>query len=146
MYGRIAAAIVFAGFFSLSAPAEARHHHHHFTHHHYRHVGRQAYAWATPVESGSRPHDCYGIPWCGCFMRHLMGVADKAYNLARNWAHWGHAAFGPAPGVVGVLPHHVFRVIEVLGPGRVLAISGNDGHAVRTRSRSTRGVIAWRSM
>jgi hypothetical protein len=32
----------------------------------------------------------------------------------------------------------------VLGPGRVLAISGNDGHAVRTRPRSTKGVIAWR--
>jgi hypothetical protein len=77
-------------------------------------------------------------------MRQLEHVADTAFNLARNWAHWGRPASGPAPGVIGVMPHHVFKVIKVTGPGRVLAISGNDGHAVRTRERSTRQVIAWR--
>ena len=93
---------------------------------------------------GGRPSDCYGIPWCGCYMRHLVGVADKAYNLARNWVHFGHPAYGPAPGVIGVMSHHVFKVVSVISPGRVIAISGNDGHAVRERERSTRGVIAWR--
>jgi hypothetical protein len=84
--------------------------------------------------------------WCGWEMRQLVGAdPGPEYNLARNWAHWGHAAGGPAPGVVGVMAHHVFKVISVVGPGQVLAISGNDSHAVRTRVRSTGGVIAWRS-
>jgi hypothetical protein len=83
--------------------------------------------------------------WCGWEMRQLVGGnPGPEYNLARNWAHWGHAASGPAPGVVGVMPHHVFKVIQVLGNGSVLAISGNDSHAVRVRPRSTAGVIAWR--
>lgn len=78
-------------------------------------------------------------------MRRLVGHdPGVAYNLARNWAHWGRPANGPSPGIIGVLPHHVFRVVAVIAPGRVLAISGNDSHAVRTRVRSTAGVIAWR--
>jgi hypothetical protein len=88
----------------------------------------------------ARPH-----AWCGWEMRQLVGRdPGRAFNLARNWAHWGRAASGPAPGVIGVMPHHVFKVIAVLGRGQVLAISGNDGHAVRTRPRSIAGVIAWR--
>lgn len=83
--------------------------------------------------------------WCGWEMRRLVGSDPGVqYNLARNWAHWGRPANGPAPGVIGVMPHHVFKVVQVLGRGTVLAISGNDGHAVRTRVRSTATVIAWR--
>lgn len=83
--------------------------------------------------------------WCGWEMRRLVGSdPGPSYNLARNWAHWGSAASGPAPGVIGVMPHHVFKVIQVLGSRMVLAISGNDSHAVRTRPRSTSRVIAWR--
>lgn len=83
--------------------------------------------------------------WCGWEMRHLVGSdPGPQYNLARNWAHWGHAVGGPAPGVIGVMAHHVFKVVSVLGNGQVLAISGNDSHAVRTRPRSVAGVIAWR--
>lgn len=83
--------------------------------------------------------------WCGWEMRQLVGSDPGVqYNLARNWAHWGRPASGPAPGVIGVMPHHVFKVVQVLGRGTVLAISGNDGHAVRVRPRSTAGVIAWR--
>ena len=78
-------------------------------------------------------------------MRQLVGGSPgPEYNLARNWAHWGRPASGPAPGVIGVMPHHVFKVVQVLGHGTVLAVSGNDGHAVRVRPRSTAGVIAWR--
>ena len=78
-------------------------------------------------------------------MRRLVGNdPGPQYNLARNWAHWGHAVGGPTPGAIGVKSHHVFKVIKVLGHGTVLAISGNDGHAVRVRPRSTSGVIAWR--
>jgi hypothetical protein len=88
----------------------------------------------------ARPH-----AWCGWEMRQLVGRdPGRAFNLARNWTHWGRPASGPAPGVIGVMPHHVFKVIAVLGRGQVLAISGNDGHAVRTRPRSIAGVIAWR--
>lgn len=83
--------------------------------------------------------------WCGWEMRHLVGSdPGPAYNRARQWASWGRAAYAPAPGVIGVMPHHVFKVVAVLGHGIVLAISGNDGHALRTRARSTAGVIAWR--
>jgi hypothetical protein len=83
--------------------------------------------------------------WCGWWMRHEVGRdPGPQFNLARSWASYGSAAPGPAPGVIGVTPHHVFKVIAVLGRGAVLAISGNDSHAVRTRPRSTVGVIAWR--
>lgn len=82
--------------------------------------------------------------WCGWQLRQWLGVADRAYNLARNWAHFGSRASGPAPGVIAVYPHHVGIVVSVPGPGRMVMKSGNDGHAVRTRERSTRGVIAWR--
>lgn len=81
-------------------------------------------------------------------MRFNYGGPDPgpAYNLARNWARMGMALSGPIAGAIGVLPHHVFKVIAIVGPDRVLAISGNDGHRVRTRERSTRGVIAWRQI
>ena len=83
--------------------------------------------------------------WCGWQMRQWVnGDPGPSFNLARNWAHWGRPASGPAPGVIGVMPHHVFKVVQVLGRGSVLAISGNDSHAVRVRPRSTAGVIAWR--
>jgi hypothetical protein len=84
--------------------------------------------------------------WCGWEMRRLVGGnPGPEFNLARNWAHWGRPANGPAPGVIGVMPHHVFKVVQVLSRGTVLAISGNDGHAIRVRPRSTAGVIAWRT-
>lgn len=97
---------------------------------------------AANAKGDARPH-----AWCGWYARHNFVGQDpgQSFNLARNWAHWGHAVSGPAPGVIGVKAHHVFKVIAVLSPGRVLAISGNDSHAVRTRARSTAGVIAWRA-
>lgn len=157
-----------------SASAFARHHHpqiahqqsashvrfagHRFASHRfsgrsrYRTVERQsAYRSFAAQEVGSYApaprHVAGGRPaaWCGWEMRQLVGSdPGPQYNLARNWAHWGHTASGPAPGVVGVMAHHVFKVISVVGPGEVLAISGNDSHAVRTRVRSISGVIAWR--
>lgn len=73
-----------------------------------------------------------------------MGVADRSYNLARRWASWGTPAHGPSAGVIAVWPHHVGIVTSVPGPGRIVLKSGNDGHAVRERERSTRGIIAYR--
>jgi hypothetical protein len=116
------------------ASAASSHHHPH----HDQHIARQS-------ESSHHVADGRPAAWCGWEMRQLVGGnPGPEYNLARNWAHWGHAASGPAPGVIGVMPHHVFKVIQVLGNGSVLAISGNDSHAVRVRPRSTAGVIAWR--
>lgn len=82
--------------------------------------------------------------WCGWWLRQQLGVPDRAYNKASRWARFGTRAHGPAPGVIAVWPHHVGLVTGVPGPGRIILKSGNDGHAVRERERSTRGVIAWR--
>jgi hypothetical protein len=126
-----------------AASAAPRGHH---SHHHELRVAHQ-YGSSRYVEYGSSRRVADGRPaaWCGWEMRQLVGGnPGPEYNLARNWAHWGRPASGPAPGVIGVMPHHVFKVVQVLGRGTVLAISGNDGHAVRVRPRSTAGVIAWR--
>ena len=106
-------------------PAHAKLHHHH------RH----------PVDANGndpRPH-----AWCGWWMRHELGVADRAGNLARWWAHYGVRAAGPAVGVLVVWPHHVGRITGQTESGWIVK-SGNDGHAVRERERSLRGVIAFR--
>lgn len=82
--------------------------------------------------------------WCGWWMRQQVSVdPGPSYNVAANWARYGHAA-SPAPGVIMVERHHVSKIVEVLGSGRVIVISGNDGNRVRTRERSTRGAIAFR--
>jgi len=145
------AAMIAIGTFALAGhAAEARPHHHHGQHHarherHRQHLVRherhRQYAWhVLRSSSDARP-----AAWCGWWMRHHLGIANPSLNLARNWAGFGTAAHGPAPGVIGVQRHHVFKVLAVVGRGKVLAISGNDGHAVRTRVRSTRSVIAWRT-
>ena len=51
-----------------------------------------SYAVAPRRGLGGRP-----AAWCGWEMRQLVGSdPGREYNLARNWAHWGHAAGGPA--------------------------------------------------
>lgn len=77
-------------------------------------------------------------------MRKVLGVADAAYNLAANWAHYGRPAGGPGTGVVVVWRHHVGIDRGSCNGGRMIE-SGNDGHAVRTRCRSVAGAIAFRS-
>lgn len=81
--------------------------------------------------------------WCGWQMRQWLGVADRAFNLARRWARYGSAAHGPAIGTVVVWPHHVGLVTAKTADGWVVK-SGNDGHAVRERVRSLKGAIAFR--
>lgn len=75
-------------------------------------------------------------------MRQIMHVADTAYNLAANWAHWGRATEAHV-GAVVVWPHHVGRIVGG-SPGHWEVNSGNDGHRVRTRVRSVAGAIAFR--
>jgi hypothetical protein len=81
--------------------------------------------------------------WCGWEMRRLVGGdPGPAYNLARNWAHWGQP--GPVGvGAVVVWPHHVGKIVGQQN-GEWVIESGNDGHAVRTRPRSIAGAIAIR--
>lgn len=82
--------------------------------------------------------------WCGWALRQWLHVADKRFNRAIAWAHFGTRADGPAAGVIAVWRHHVGLVVSVPGPGRIVLKSGNDGHRVRIRERSSKGVIAWR--
>lgn len=118
----------------FSGAAEAKRHHHPFHHHHgaRSEIGRH-------YSSGSgRPH-----AWCGWYMRQQVGHdPGSSYNLARNWAHWGHATT-PHVGAVVVWPHHVGKIVGG-SPGHWVVESGNDGNMVRRRERSMRGVIAWR--
>lgn len=82
--------------------------------------------------------------WCGWEMRRLVGSDPGIeYNLARNWAHWGHAASGPEVGTVVVWSHHVGLITGRIG-NQWIVKSGNDGHRVRERARSIAGAIAFR--
>ena len=122
-----------------TAQAHTRHHRHHHPFHHYahhRHHGvRYAHGSST---SGDRPH-----AWCGWYMRQIMHVADAAYDLARNWAHWGKETT-PHEGAIVVWPHHVGKIVGPCHGSQCVVLSGNDGHRVRTRERSVAGAIAFR--
>lgn len=132
---------------ACSSPALAKSHHHHRFHHsrhHYshhslsHHYAQRGARLSTSISGDShRPS-----AWCGWFMRGLMHVTDTAYNLARNWAHYGHAT-SPHVGAIVVWSHHVGKIVGG-SPGHWAVLSGNDGHAVRTRVRSIAGAIAFR--
>lgn len=81
--------------------------------------------------------------WCGWFLRQELGVADRKFNLARNWRDYGARANGPGIGVIVVWPRHVGRIVGG-SPGAWVVRSGNDGGRVRERVRSLRGAIAFR--
>jgi hypothetical protein len=82
--------------------------------------------------------------WCGWYMRTQVGHdPGPSYNLARNWAHYGTPARGPAPGVIVVWRNHVGKIVGQKN-GQWLVHSGNDSNAVRTRARSIKGAIAFR--
>jgi hypothetical protein len=91
-------------------------------------------------------HSGYGgrpAAWCGWAMRQLVGGdPGPEFNLARNWARWGHA--GPAGvGAVVVWAHHVGKIVGQEN-GRWIIQSGNDGHQMRTRPLPITGAIAIR--
>jgi hypothetical protein len=99
---------------------------------------RSAYGGQIGAHVGGRP-----AAWCGWEMRQLVsGDPGPAFNLARNWAHWGQA--GPAGiGAVVVWSHHVGKIVGQ-EDGKWIIESGNDGHQVRTRPLSIGGAIAIR--
>ncbi len=159
----LAAVSLAAGLFFTSRPAMAAIHHHHFRRHYSRHVARitrgnfvhATFASTEPGNffftpfAGRAPHerrrysDARPREWCGWEMRRLVGSdPGPSYNLARNWKHWGRP--GPAGiGAVVVWPHHVAKIVGQEN-GEWVMESGNDGHAFRTRPRSTAGAIAIR--
>jgi hypothetical protein len=96
---------------------------------------------ASTRVSGGRPS-----AWCGWFARSLVGSdPGPAYNLARNWTHWGRSA-GPAVGVVVVWPHHVGMITGRTPDGQWIVKSGNDGGGIaRERPRPIAGAIAFRA-
>jgi hypothetical protein len=109
----------------------------------------QAESFSAPQFGGQVRHAVFhglgGRPaaWCGWAMRQLVGSdPGPSYNLARNWAHWGHAG-PPGIGAVVVWPHHVGKIVGREN-GQWVIESGNDGHALRTRPRSIAGAIAIR--
>lgn len=161
----LAAVSLVAALFFTSRPALATtHHHHHRYRHHVVHLQRHRQivvaslggadaGWFTPSvpqRTETRRHVRYstGRPgrWCGWWMRFHNGRGDPgdAYNLARNWAHWGSRAFAAAYGVVVVWPHHVGKIVGACSGSVCLIESGNDGHAVRTRPRDISRAIALR--
>ena len=110
--------------------------------------------FAHPAKADARPrhharvvdangNDPRPSRWCGWAMRQWLGVKDRAGNLARWWAGFGSPAHGPAVGVIVVWRHHVGIITGRSDSGWIVK-SGNDGHAVRERERSLRGVIAYR--
>jgi hypothetical protein len=127
----------------------------------YRNSAAQAFAWSTHAARRERSGSTYsayneGQPtayrggfgprpsaWCGWQMRQLVGGdPGPEYNLARNWAHWGHA--GPAGvGAVVVWAHHVGKIVGQEN-GQWIVESGNDGNRVRTRPLSITRAIAIR--
>src|SRR5512139_806365 len=97
---------------------------------------------AFVASADARPAGC-PTKWCGCWMMKVFSLTDKALWAARNWAHVGKPAEGPANGVVVVWPHHV-GIITGQKNGVWVVKSGNDGNAVRERARSLKGAIAFR--
>lgn len=104
-----------------------------------------ALASVIPAAAQARPHHGrHGTPWCGIYLSNYLGKHDRNLALAREWAHEGAPAPGPAVGVVAVWPHHVGVITGQTPDGEWIVHSGNDGGAVRTRPRSLAGVIAFR--
>jgi hypothetical protein len=108
-----AAALSFALILTASC-AQARTHRHRVRQAHTAQAQMfQPWGWTQPrvnigniTVTNERPADCYGIPWCGCWLRHAVGVADKAYNRAISWLHYGSAT-SPHVGAIVVWAHHV---------------------------------------
>jgi hypothetical protein len=112
----------------------------------YRDTAAAAFAWTTQGADRGAYQGGFGprpAAWCGWQMRQLVGSdPGPEFNLARNWARWGHA--GPAGiGAVVVWARHVGKIVGQEN-GTWLIQSGNDDHQLRTRPLSISGAIAIR--
>ena len=110
---------------------------------HYSEPTRHYYASSGALSAAGgaiRPADCYGIPWCGCFLRHKLGIANTAYNLADTWFGWGHPS-GPCVGCVAVSHHHVAIIVGQSQEGWIV----EQGNPYRLGPDSLRWAVAYRS-
>jgi hypothetical protein len=123
----------------------------------YRPTATNAFAWSAPPAyratsnltyrgGASAYHSAIGPrprAWCGWQMRQMVGSdPGPEYNLARNWAHWGHP--GPAGiGAIVVWAHHVGKIVGQQN-GHWIIESGNDGNRVRARPLPITHAIAIR--
>ena len=98
----------------------------------------------TALNHRSTSRDGRPRSWCGWYMRQRKGVADRSYNLARNWARWGSPS-KPKVGSVVVWRSHVGEIVDYQGGCTATVHSGNDGGAVRTRERNICNAIAFRA-
>ncbi|HWL06714.1 MAG TPA: hypothetical protein VNQ99_17560 [Xanthobacteraceae bacterium] len=78
-------------------------------------------------------------------MRQRRDVADKRFNLARHWLHYGRPT-SPKPGAVVVWRGHVGELVRQVRGNIWEVHSGNDSNAVRTRPRSIAGAIGFRAL
>lgn len=81
----------------------------------------------------SRPSECYGIPWCGCWLRIQKGIADKGANRAAWWRSYGQRIAGPVVGAIAKFRwSHVGIVVGIASDGRPIIKSGNHNRRVAT--------------
>jgi len=108
----------------------------------------EARAPRTTVRLGAgRPAGCPRL-WCGCWLKRHVGLKDRRLWRARAWLKIGRRVSSPRVGAVAVYARgraggHVGIVTKVIGPGRIVLLSGNDGNRVRERERSTRGLLGY---
>jgi ABC-type nickel/cobalt efflux system permease component RcnA len=128
----------FGGFFSFDTPALKRHA--------ARSYSRKASYSGEVTVSDNRPSDCYGIAWCGCYLRHYFGLSDRNLNRAIMWAGVGRSTY-PHAGAIVVWHHHVgVMKSDPDARGVATVLSGNDGRGVRERPRSIREAVAFREL
>jgi hypothetical protein len=90
---------------------------------------------------GSRPDGCPHA-YCGCGLRHYLGLSDKRLNLASNWAKLLPRAAGPAAGVAAVRSGHVMYIEAAAGDGLWLVRDYNSGGGLsRLHVRDVRGYV-----
>jgi hypothetical protein len=149
----VAALIVFSGMIAFSpSDAHARPHHkngiHHANHRHHtsahaRRSARKHHGYRVRSH-GARASRGRPSAWCGWWLGQHLGIGNRNLWLARNWASVGRRT-QPGIGVVVVWRHHV-GIITGRAGSQWIVKSGNDGHAVRERPRSTAGAIAFRAV
>lgn len=102
----------------------------------------------TLTPASARPAGCPSL-WCACYMCVKHGISVQECKKLGLWAARTWAKLFPtvplAPGTVAVFTRgkrggHVGDVVAVK-PGMVLLHSGNDSNQIKTRWRSTRGLI-----
>lgn len=106
-------------------------------------VARVQYASAgfTPIRDW--PNNAKPGPWCGWYMRQVLGVADPSYNWAPNWMNYGHAT-GPEVGAVVVWPWHVGRIVGQSANGQWIVENGNYNNRIAVLPMSVAGAIGFR--